>query len=149
MAYPISEQILANIETTLEAMTVVGGYQRAYTVEREAKQSNTPADGKLIIYVGDQEEQPNPPLMHDEWLMPVAIACYGPISDSSSDATSRRIGQYASDVCKALAADLHRGNLAVNTHIRGVDMSPQSAPPTALVKIEVQYRTLYNDPFSQ
>lgn len=149
MADPISETLLENVQATLAAMAAAGGYQRTYTVEREKKDGNTPTDGKLVIYVGDPAPQEGAPLMHDEFMLPVAIVCYGPIADTATDATSRKLAQYAADVIKALGVDPYRNAKALYTHQRGIDMAANAAPPAAVVKIEIQFRTLVNDPYNQ
>lgn len=148
---PITERILANIVETLSQVRQASGYYNDLIVEREQQDGNSPRDNLVVVMLGDPQPSKVAPMGFDEFLMPVGILYYAIESQSSPVMISTRLQRGAADIRKALAQDLHRGGLAINTemNVEKDDYFASASPYSVIVKPFIRFRTLWNNPYKQ
>jgi len=150
LSYPIDELIVQNVVSTLKKCTLNAGYHFNLIVERENQRGNSPRQGLVVVMAGDPIPQPSPPLLHDEFRIPIGMQGFVMESEVSGRDIETQLRFMAADIRRALRADLHRGALAVNTHFEAADQFfLEASPKHVLVTVMPQYRTLYNDPYNQ
>lgn len=144
MTYPIIEQITQNIVATLESLSSV-------TVARDTVAGNSPADGKVIVVLGDPTKLDATPTQHISWDQPYALICYVIASETDETPPDQRAMVRRSDIEKALMVDPHRGGLAVDTFIEAPTLLENDIGLLGgvVVNITVRYRTRYEDPYQQ
>jgi hypothetical protein len=150
MPEPITERITQDVLATLMGVTPLTGYTfDAQVVRDEPKLGHSRYDGLVIVRENEEEMVDNPAAFTHEWLKSMSIEVYA-VGDSVSSLRATANARMA-DLMAALRVDFTRGGLAIDTMIR---------PPTQLipdeggyygvaVNIDVHYRTLDNDPYTQ
>jgi hypothetical protein len=152
VAFSIAELIYQNVVDVLSRISTHAGYLNDLIVEEQRQGGTGPLrDGLVVVACGDPVPQPDAPLMHDEFLLPVGLCAHVIEPEASDPRVLRgRLGSVAADIRRALTEDLHRGGYAVNTEFPDKDeFNLAGAPPTVIVWPHVRFRTLYNDPYRQ
>lgn len=148
---PISERIVQEIVDTLSQVRQASGFFTDLIVERENQEGNSPRDNLVVVCLGDLQSQKISPMGFDEFLMPVGLIYYAIEPTDSAISISQRLQRGAADIRKALAADLHRGGLAINTemNLHADDYFASASPYSVLIKPMIRFRTLWNNPYKQ
>ncbi len=151
MSNSILEQIAANVLTTINGVTTVNGATQTIVCIRPAKAPAAVAIFNATLYQTSRIRSTSEPGQHLEWLQ--AFQCEVLLMPSETDTSP--LDAYANsvvaDVEKALVADAHRGNLALDTIPDGSDIEDGINGGCALVRVHftVKYRTRFADPYSQ
>ena len=148
MADSIAEKILANIKTTLEAITTAAGYNN--TVQIVYRDPIAALDLQkypaIFIAVGSDDTDPMAKSSAHRSLNLTLEIWIRPQKDLSKSLESIR-----ADVQKAMMVDVHRGANAVNTIERSSSyMLIMGEIPEGAIQIgyTMEYRTKIEDPFS-
>lgn len=150
MAYPTVELISQNICDTLQQISVLTGHNTTPIVERQKRSGNTPRDMLVVVHQGDPtpEETSHG---HSTWLQPYVISCFVIESETSNTPIDQRVNFIRCDVEKAIMADIHRGNLAMDTILTKPEMfdAKDGSFSGVDVHLSVRYRTLRDNPYAQ
>jgi hypothetical protein len=150
VAYPIVELITADLVETIGQISVLSGYNTTPIVERQKRSGNIPRDQLVVVHQGDPtpEESSHG---HSTWLQPYVITCYVIESETSSTPIDQRVNFIRCDVEKAVMADHHRGNLAIDTIIGKPELfdAKDGSFYGVDVHLSVRYRTIRDDPYRQ
>lgn len=169
MPEPIVEQIAVAIKTRLLTITTGNGYQVSVAgvlrptqlgIDAVAPRHLMIAMAQLDARLDELKAHPlaaspdGPPLVH--WIQPWSIACFIQTSESSSDPADTLLNRLRCSVEKALLVNPGWGAtpttpLAYETNVVGVDLFKITAGGFvgASVIVEVSYRTLETDPYTQ
>jgi hypothetical protein len=146
----IRENILANIKTTLDTITIANGYDNDIaSVQRWMQRGNSlrliPC---IIITAGQEDKVPEPnPMMTCH--LTVFLFIYLRQEETDVNPTDQLINSVIGDVEKALVIDNTRGGNARNTNIRSVmpfETSEGQVNVGAVIELDVNYQHLQSDP---
>lgn len=146
----VKERILANIKTTLEGITVAGGYGN--TVLNVSRYENNPHnEGSLpaLGIVGVREDfvtiEGNPPRYNVELFVTITgIVAHEPVGDSET-----KQNLLIRDIIAALMVDRKRSNLARDTKVTGTELSileVEKPYSVSSVILSIQYQMSATDP---
>ena len=146
----VREQIIDNIRTTLQGITVGNGYENTMqSVQRWDKRANSLLQVPCVIISAGQEQKvptPNPfytchlTVYLDVWIRQDA-------SDALS--TDSRLSSIAGDISKAVMQDYTRGGLAKDTVEHGSQpfFTEEGQPNAGLIcELEIIYQHKQGDP---
>lgn len=150
---PIDEQIIQNVVSTIGIVTVTNGFANTITsVERPNPGiGNVGKNLAAVVYQGNPEPIEDSIQTGREWMHPINILITVVESEGSSTPIDQRINSIRADVEKALMADITRGGLAIDTLVRAPqlgDILITAHQGEVTVVVDVQYRTLWNDPYT-
>ncbi len=165
MAEPINEQIVEDIVTAVNTVTMANDYKQDLAAKRPIRgnlEAESSAGNGTILVIQDSPEPPekpytegNPPAQH--WILPVYLAAYilAPDPDRSgaaaadSDPIDTRINRAEADLIKAIMADPTRGGLATDTKIAAAERFNDDANFTGVVlTLNVLYAVKETDPYT-
>lgn len=153
MPTPIVETIRLNVISTLEGITVAGGYNNTVTVQAFKRAGNTPADRLIVVEQMDPSETPESERsqQHHEWSQPFRLTAYLIESETSATAIDASINGLVTDIHKRMLVDTGRGGIANDTFVGPPEYGEDASGGYAAVQLEVRcvYRTLYGNPNSQ
>jgi len=153
MAQSLKEQIVDNIKTTVEGVTVANGYNQTMG---EVDRKTTPAPNNKTywpsadIWIENEEKTSGRNAGHRDNTMTVMISAY---TDDTTD-TDQALSYLAADIEKALMVDHTRNSLAITTEVTNVDHifadEETQGSMTGMVEIEVRiwFRHRIADPYS-
>ncbi len=145
---PILEQIILDIVSNLNQVTVANGFQTDVTAARPNPGiGNAIADGLAIVSLGSATAE-DPPSQAQQWRQEILIDCCVKQSETSSTTIDTRRVTMLADVAEALLATYTRGGLAVDTVqtqaiFSPIDYDAHIGFVTAV--FEVVYRTAYGN----
>jgi len=150
MAQSIKEQIVDNIISTIEGVTVSAGYNQTliYVTRQETKifGNNSWPCAMVRIEADDVDDTVTVGYYHHR--MTVDVLAYTADNVDPQQALSYLAG----DIHKAMLVDYTRGSLVIDTRVDNIDYdyAEEGEDPTGTVTISfnVHYRTLVEDPFS-
>ena len=158
MPEPIEYRIVRNLQEALKTITEAGGYH--YTVEGTAVKldPNHEVDALIasggprpfvLLAIGDERWDFFPGLQI-RLIIPVAIYWVGDFDPSLDESMLQTYFRGCADVERAIAIDVSRGGLAVDTRIvkRTLDRSIDGTQVWALVDTEVWITRAYGQPDS-
>jgi hypothetical protein len=151
---PVLERLTTNVVDTLRGVQTAAGYGCDLRVERpNPTLGNGQKDGLAVVIQGPTPTRTidGVPLNLWEWRQEYEVVCF--VSQSEQDETpiDTRLNRLWADVVKAITQDVNRGGLAIDTVIDDpeFDINGENANAGYVsAKFTVQYRTLYNDPFT-
>lgn len=146
----IRERILANIKTTIEAITTANGYANTIaSVQRWDKRGNPLRLVPCIVVNAGQEEKEMSPNPYFTCRLSVYLDVWIRQDDADSTATDVILSGILGDIEKALMIDNTRGGFAIDTNIKSnVPFETVEGQPHAglTVEIEVLYQHTQSDP---
>lgn len=157
MTTPIIESIAANVETTLDGITVANGYNQtivAYRPRRIDFSDTPPADlVALIIQTEAEFSDENRAQTHAQWRQYFEVYVEVIDSDTATTTIDTRCNQVAADIMKALMVDPRRGKSdgsVIDTRIEGYSfIDPENGNISGVhVVFSVLYRTSITNPYS-
>ncbi len=148
MANTVRENILANVKTTLEGISIANGYNNDIaSIQRWKQKGNLLRQVPcIIINAGLEDKKPGPdPLVTCK--LTVSLDLW--IRDDSDNPTDTILNSLFGDIEKALAVDYTRGVSATDTNI--LSSTPfetvEGAPHAGLmIEVEVHYRHQRTNP---
>ena len=156
MTQPISEQIIDNIQTTLQAMTDatynynIGDVRRVE--DRGVKQFYIKFPAVGILYNSQTKENTNDQKRRCE--MSITLKVY----TTARENVEQHLNILSADIEKALGVDYTRNNLAIDSNVDGDQISyvnpKEGTGPTGIIDIDltISYRHANNqgksDPFN-
>ena len=150
MSDSIRENILKNIKTTLEGITIANGCNNdVASVQRWKKQGNSLRQVScIIINAGPEEKElvPNP-LFTCRLL--VYLDVWTTQDDNDTTDTDTLLSSLLSDVEKILMVDYSRGGYAIETTIKGnapFETIEGEAFAGITIEVEILYRHQQTDP---
>ena len=152
MSTPIIEHIAANILTTINTVTTAGDYNQDINCIRP-KRVDFVTPWKDLDAVLNQLESEDIDLGNGVKGWQQSFICEVVVIDSDDSASTidTRLNQIAADIEKALTADVTRGGYAIETSITGTQRfeADDAGPGGIAIEFFVDYRTVYNDPYTQ
>ena len=122
MTETIREQVLSDIKTSLEELTIANGYNFDFTpetVQRWSMYGNSAVNLPLIVITaGDEEEKPLSG-NHEECRLTVYIDAFYVHNEDDQTATDTYINRLQGDIKKRILEDETRSGTALNTSIVG------------------------------
>ena len=156
MSTPIIELIALDIVTAITAITTGNGFNQTLTALRPRRvdyKDTAPKDGTVYVWQGDAEEASAQTFPLKAWIQPFKLVAIVIDSDATATSIDTRLNQVRSDIEKKLMEDVGRSGLANGgdgTVIRAPEKFDEGPSYTGItVNIEVQYRTLETDPYTQ
>ncbi len=155
MADSIRERILANLRTTLEGITVAGGFNTDVSLvyEGEIGTEVLTRSGVGIAFEDGEEEYEQKNVNRLNKALPISIVAVQRVDAISGDQTVRAFGRaLLADIEKALMVDWTRGGLATDTLMERSDIiSGETNSPYLVVAlgIKIRYFQRLNDPTLQ
>jgi hypothetical protein len=154
---PLVEQIAAALVAVLAAITVAAGYRTTVSgvVRPRRLEDHAAADSGIALMQDDPEEDGELESGAGGlkmWLQPFRIHCFLQISDADTTALDTRLNRFRSDVEKAIRANPTLGGLATDAIVRPPEswiFKPNRSFEGVTVNVEIHYRTLENDPYTQ
>ena len=156
MATPIVEQIAQAVQTKLDALVTATTLTAAQRPRRVGLPSS-PVDRSCVLLQSSPIKAPPEEQAHGYlvWIQPFEVYCFVRPSDSSTTAADTLINTLRADIEKKLVEDVWNGDPIFG----GLADNVQVADPTLfqigeaiagiIVRIEVLYKTLESDPYSQ
>jgi hypothetical protein len=153
VSLPVSEQIDLNVIATLEGVTTAGGYAVTLTpVERFKVRGNATDHLKAVVCVGDDSalSDNDTPQYAQAWTRPYEIVVFVFEPEVTQVSFNTTCNLARASIEKALMQDITRGGLAQNTFIRDPQLFCKAIDASGItVRFDVQYRTQFDDPFTQ
>lgn len=150
----IAELIRRNRVETLRNVSTAGTYDNTLDVRDDAKEVISADDGRCYVRAASPRPVAGAPLGHDRFILQIGILLIVCESEAFTDRTlDERLGSIESDAMYALKADYTCGGYATY----GQEFLP-SEPAEGLgdggvagrwLILEVDFRTLIDDPFRQ
>ena len=146
----VKENILANIKTTLEGITIPNGYANSIlSVQRWIQKGNSLVDVPcIVINCGPEEMEMSPnPFFTNKLLVYLDVWVRQDESDTQS--TDTILNSLLGDIIKALMIDNTRGGFAIDTNIKSnVPFETVEGQPHAgiVVEVEIIYQHKLTDP---
>ena len=152
MSTPIIEHIAENIKTDINAITTGNGYNQTLVALRPKRLMHLEAARNDLSVIISQEnpeiiETPSNNLI--DWKQPFSIDVIIVDSDDATDSIDTRINQARSDIEKKLNADTTRGGYAMRQEFEPPEYFIAEGISGITLKLNVYYRTKYDDPYSQ
>ncbi len=152
MPETVRETILQNLKTTLEGITVAGGFNFDFTpatIQRWSMHGNSLVNlPAIVISCGDESEQSAPyPL--EECALSVYLDCFYVSGENDPVSTDTYLNRLQGDIKKAVLADHTRGGYAVDTNVLGTtpfETTEGQHYAGIIVEIEIKYRHQRLDP---
>lgn len=146
----VRERILANIKTTLEGVTVAGGYNNTLaSVQRWKQSGNTFEEVPCVIVAAGPEQENEEPNPNVTCRLTVFLGIWTRQAESDPAASDTVLNSILGDIKKALRVDVTRGGYARDTNILSNEPfdSIEGQPDIGLmVVLEVRYQHLQTDP---
>ena len=146
----IRERILANIKTTLDAITIINGYVNTIaSVQRWDKRGNALRQVPCIVVNAGQEEKQMSPNPYFTCRLSVYLDVWIRQDEADSTATDIILSGILGDIEKALMIDNTRGGFAIDTNIKSnVPFETVEGQPHAglTIELEVLYQHTQSDP---
>ncbi len=146
----IRERILANIKTTLEAITIANGYDNTIaSVQRWDKRGNPLRQVPCIVVNAGQEEKQMSPNPYFTCRLSVYLDVWIRQEEADATATDVILSGILGDIEKALMIDNTRGGFAIDTNIKSnVPFETVEGQPHAglTIELEVLYQHTQSDP---
>lgn len=154
MPEPIREEVLANLKTTLQGVTVANGY--TYDVACVVRGEITPnrlQSFPAIVFddLGETYDRLNNNSHHKE-LRVGLLGVLKVTTGATDDVVRQACGNLLADIEQALMVDRCRGGFAVDTLLQSNDVeSGEAVRPYAFVVLELlaKYRTNLTNPRSK
>ncbi len=146
----VKENILANVKTTLEAITISNGYvNTVLSVQRWIQKGNSLINVPcIIVNAGPEEMEMSPnPFFTNKLLVYLDVWVRQDESDTQS--TDTILNSLLGDIIKALMVDNTRGGYAIDTNIKSnVPFETVEGQPHAgiVVEVEIIYQHKLTDP---
>ncbi|MDD5450197.1 MAG: hypothetical protein PHO42_06370 [Candidatus Omnitrophica bacterium] len=146
----VRENIIANLKTTLEAITQANGYNNDIaSVQRWMQRGNILKSVPcIVISAGQEDKKPEPnPLM--TCRLSVYLELYLRQNETDQTPTDSLINSLLGDIEKALMLDYTRGSFALDTNIRAImpfETQEGQANAGAVIEIEILYQHQQNNP---
>lgn len=148
MAVAIIEQINQNILTSLNDVSTNNGTLK---VVREKRWKNDPADMKGILYQLSSEKL-NDTFPYVSWRQHYLLETYIEVSESDNETKipDAILNDIEAAITKILLTDINRGGFALKTEMEASEpFSVGTHYDGRDINFFVEYRTQYNDPYSQ
>lgn len=146
---PYDEYILQDVVATVARINPTAGFSVTISdVEREKVGQNTPKHLRAVVAAGQPALQSDSPLGHDDFRMPIGIRVWILQSETTDTPIAQTLYTVAADVRKTLGFDLHRGGYAIHTIFQDDRFEQDGAVYSAIVTVEVWFRTLRNQPYT-
>ena len=146
----IRERILANIKTTLEAITIANGYVNTIaSVQRWDKRGNPLRQVPCIVVNAGQEEKQMSPNPYFTCRLSVYLDVWIRQDEADATATDVILSGILGDIEKAIMIDNTRGGFAIDTNIKSnVPFETVEGQPHAglTIELEVLYQHTQSDP---
>jgi hypothetical protein len=147
MADSVREQIMKNMQTALEAITVGNGYANTLNaVERVLQRGQSSQPPMAYVLEGDDDVSPGPLSGGDSLLSRSLTVGVVLIVQQDEDVDARSASEVMNsliaDVQKKVQEDYRRGDLALNTEEMGVS-AVQIEEGQPVLSATVGYRILY------
>ena len=146
----VRENILANIKTTLEGITVANGYANTIaSVQRWDKRGNALRLVPCIIVNAGQEEKEMSPNPYFTCRLSVYLDVWMRQDDADSTATDTLLSSVLGDIEKALMVNNTRGGYAIDTNIKSnVPFETVEGQPHAglTIELEILYQHTQSNP---
>ena len=153
MSTPVIESIAADLKTSIEAITVLNGYNQTLTAVRMSRVAfdlAAAADKNVLIVQESAEVVEEKAIKSETWDQSFALVALVIDPDGSTASIDTRINQIASDIEKKLKATYTRGGYAIDTKMGTRQPFYDNGGRTTgvVVNIKIQYRTQYLDPYT-
>ncbi len=148
----VRERILANIKTTLEAVTTVNGYNFDFTtetVQRWSMHGNSIVDVPMVVVSAGDEEERDAPHPYEECVLHIYLDTFVVHAEGDNVATDTYLNRLQGDIKKAVLIDGTRAGNAIQTQVLGTTpFETTEGQPYAgiIIEIAVRYRHLRSDP---
>lgn len=146
----VRENILANIKTTLEAITVANGYNNTIlSVQRWDKRGNALRQVPCIVVSAGQEEKQMSPNPYFTCRLSVYLDVWIRQDEADGQATDTVLSGILGDIEKALMVNNTRGGYAIDTNIKSnVPFETVEGQPHAglTIELEILYQHTQSDP---
>ena len=150
MSTSIRENILADLKTTLEAITIASGYNNTIaSVQRWDSRGNNCVDVPCIVINSGQEEKRPEPNPQATCKFTVYLDIWDRQDDDETRSSDQIISGLLADVGKALMVDPTRGGNAEDTNIlNNVPFETVEGQPSfgIIVELEIVYKHKLTDP---
>jgi len=150
MATPIVEQIAADIETAINAITTGNGFEQTLSARRPKRYDEVPtADLECFVEQGGAkviDRESNTITWEQTFICSVFLIAL----DTAAITIDTRANKAAADIQKKLRTDHQRSNLAINTRADSVTMFDLGQQYSGVaVEVVVEYRVADDDPYTQ
>lgn len=150
MSVTVRESILENIKTTIQGITVAGGYANTIaSVQRwDMRGKSSAASPYVTIATGNELMDPSPYPLYT-CRMTVFLDVWVRQTESDTKKTDTLFSSLAGDIKKALMLDCKRGGYADNTVLRSIspfEPADGAAEAGIVVEIEIVYKHRKDDP---
>jgi hypothetical protein len=155
---PIVEQIVQNVVTVIDAVTIANGYNQNLDAVRPTRQDlddqGPASDGTVVVTHSDPEPDEehsnagNPE--RQAWSLGLTLIAYVIPSDADTTPIDTLINRVRADIEKALQVDPTRAGLAVWTRPAGSQkfIAEGGSATGVAVFADVLYRTPIDDPYT-
>ena len=146
----VRENILANIKTTLEGITIANGYNNTIaSVQRWDKRGNALRQVPCLVVNAGQEEKQMSPNPNFTCRLSVYIDLWIRQDEADAQATDTVLSGILGDIEKALMVNNTRGGYAIDTSIKSnVPFETVEGQPHAglTIELEILYQHKQSDP---
>ncbi len=149
---PIIDLIGGNINTTINNVTVANGYNYDLSCVRPSKSDiQTPWQDREVLVNQVEFEELEDEMGLENWQQFFLIVVWLRDSDTDTTPIDTRRNRIVADCEKELKKDLTRGGYGRDTNFHGGTMfdTDDGALGGIVLKISVDYATLYNDPYTK
>lgn len=156
MSTPIVEQIAADIQVSVNGVTLLNGFNQDLEAVRPTRvgfeDDSAPQDCRVVIIQEDPDEDEANSAEGNvgmkAWIQPFALVAFVISSDTVTTPIDTRINQVRADIEKKLMEDPNRDGLAIDTRIRSSGRFSEGPGATGIVvMVDVLYRTPVDDPY--
>lgn len=149
---PIIEQIMQNIESSINAITEANDYNQDLKAVRPKRINflSESWDDKDVLLVQGIVDKLTTACGYTTWRQHISLMAIVTDPDSASDSIDTRQNRIRSDIEKKVMADIRQNSLAMDTECLGAEpfVTDDGANSGISIEITVDYRTKEDDPYS-
>jgi len=147
MADSLRKLIMGNVKTTLQGITVAGGYNRTFRTVERAKVFPTNPEWDVVCFSSVTESKTQRENLITNVELIIAVGFWLRVDDPAL--LEETIDDAAYDIEKILLVDRKRGTYAEDTFIAGVRDQQgfeEQSVGGAVVEVHIHYRHMWGDP---
>lgn len=151
MVATLEEQILDNIKTSLQSISIVNGFNtdvaRVYRAETDNTEDLADLPGVVMIHDGSERDDSRLGLI----VVTLRVVLYPVVKVSDPSNWNESIQLFVADVERRLREDVTRGGNAFDTHVTTAEVpmvDSEAEKAAARIEANIIFRHAYADPTS-
>ena len=150
MSTPIIESVAVNLLAAVNLVKVANGYNQDLTAQRPSPDTydgeNQPDPGEVVVALAQTRRVEDSAVGTQEWEQDFLIEAFVGAADQTMETAILKVW---ADLHKAVLTDVTLSGVAHDVRIGEPEFINYGPTPGVAVIVTVEYRTLFEDPYTQ